>query len=59
MYTATKIYNPELCITMLANPKWEEIINNLKICETWYNRLNIIDRIFWLKLDNLFVINAY
>ena len=44
---------PDLFITMTCNPHWPEIINSLKPNELAYDRPDICDRVFKLKIDQL------
>jgi hypothetical protein len=44
---------PDLFITMTCNPKWEEIVNVLKLGEIAYDRPDLVTCIFVSKLQHL------
>ncbi len=44
---------PDLFITMTANPKWPEIVRNLRPGEVASDRPDLVARVFKLKLDEL------
>lgn len=44
---------PDLFITMTCNPHWPEILDSLKPYENAYDRPDICDRVFKLKVDQL------
>ena len=45
---------PDLFITFTSNPKWTELLRELKPGETVNDRPDLMDRVFRLKLDMLF-----
>ena len=44
---------PDLFITITANPSWKEILSNLKPGEDTTDRLDLVARVFKIKLDSL------
>lgn len=45
---------PELFITFTCNPKWPEIVDNLRPGQTTADRADIVNRVFNLKLKEFF-----
>jgi hypothetical protein len=53
IYLVTHFSKPDLFMTFIANPKWEEVTAALFTDQTIVNRPNIIARMFRAKLKNL------
>ena len=53
MNLVNKLGPPSLFITMTANPNWEEIQNKLGPNKYWYNRPDLVSRVFRLEKNSL------
>ena len=53
MAAARTIGNPQLFITLTANPQWREVIENLRQGETPQDRPDLVNRVFHMKLKQL------
>jgi len=53
MAGARKHGKPSLFLTMVANPKWAEVVDNLKPGQTSVDRSDLVARVFKLKLEAL------
>jgi Helitron helicase-like domain at N-terminus len=49
LFYANIIFQPDLFITMTANPEWDEIKNSLLIDQKPEDRPDLVTRVFWLK----------
>jgi len=47
------IYQPDLFVTVTANPEWDEIKNNLLPGQKPEDRPDLVTRVFWLKFKEL------
>ena len=50
MAIVAKYGKPDLFITFTCNPKWDEVIKNVKPWEEHFNRVDLICRVFREKL---------
>ena len=53
MAISSRFGKPDFFVTMTANPKWREIINNLRPGETAADRPDLVARVFHTKLRDL------
>ena len=53
MHLISKFGKPDLFITFTCNPKWSEIVGNLKSFETPSDRPDLVTRVFHQKLKSL------
>lgn len=53
MSIVSQFGKPDIFLTFTANPKWEEITNNIQPYESVENRPDLVSRVFYLKLKQL------
>jgi hypothetical protein len=49
---ANSIDSPCIIATMTCNPEWKEITENLELNESAFNRVDLLDRFFKMKLNS-------
>ena len=53
MAIVREYHKPDFFITMTCNPRWPEIVNGLKKCQSPQDRPDLVARVFKLKKDQL------